>query len=112
VEYTGDAVQENLAELEENRIANIEQLADLREDYADVLEADNPEFRRLTLLYADDTETPSELVQRTIGNKNPGLILISRLQTEISRFKLLTKDEPPIIAGDEITDAEYLDLLV
>jgi hypothetical protein len=112
VEYLGDELERDVAAFETEKRNKLQRLDDIQEEFDGVLDIVSPAYRSVLLQYSIPNEPPSSLVARTVGNKNPGLSLIERLSSEITRYKLLSKDETPIIAGEEPTDAEHLENLV
>ena len=112
VRYTAELTQDNLDTFEEREGENLQKFQDLKEEYGDLLAAEDPNFSIETLIYFIKNETPDELVARTIENKNPGVMTKDLIESEISRFKWLSHEETPIIVTDEPTDDEYLENLV
>lgn len=99
-------------DFEDTRNEIVQRQEALDEIEEDLLGSADPNLSLATMVFLLSDESPTEFFDRTIEDKNPGIKVLGSIETEISRFKLLDHTKPPIIATDELTNAEYLDQLV
>lgn len=112
VSLTQAEVQSGLEDLQAFGERTEGKLEELQEISDNLLGDVSPEVTLATKIYLLNSETPSEFFNRTIEDKNPGIKTLEMIESEITRFKLLDHTKPPIIAGDEPDDDEFLDQMV